>query len=608
MRWLWPTGQNFSIAAGFYTEWTKDGGIAGLGRPVDVQTAITAAIVPPATAGTTATVQTFANGAIYTINSGPNKSKVFSVMEPLWDLYQAQFGPSGTLGLPTSELLQVSSTGVYSQTFEGGALQYTPGSGPTLQLPVAAVSLIGSPVSGAVTLNLGQTLPVSALPVASNGANLTDRPVSWATTNGKVVSIQATGQKAVLTAVGGGTANVTASSGGVTSPKLTVTVIAPCCQIGDGAPVSVGQAFQAAIARNKLSIQVPVPAVAARVGNGYVQMVQSGDPNSPVSYMLAEADQAGTAYVVGGAVLARYQSLGGPAGALGYPASDQSAGGTQLFANSAALAGNPVRLVSGAVLAKWALLGYETGAPGPPTAEAASFSTLGANSGSMQTFGFGTIYAATEGPLAGQAYYVGGLILIRYNALGGAAGNYGMPVSDEFVTGTVHQQNFEGGNITYSAGDTAAVDHPAAKVPAVVVRSGIDFGRRTRPSGDYRLPQQQHHPRLPDRPARFSGDHGQRRLCLGHGRSADRQEQHRQHPCRRYGQHRRGRRLASHQGLQRQPGHRQSAGRQSDGTARAPCCRSRSKSLSWIPAATRWWAPRWSFRLRRARSFRPPPR
>jgi len=475
------TGQDFVVRLGFYTEWTATGGISVLGRPVDVETAITGAIIPPATAGTTATVQTFASGAIYTITSGPNKNKVFSVLEPIWDLYQTELGPSGTLGLPTSELLEVSS-GVYRQSFEGGALQNTTGGGgPTVQLPVASVSLIGGPSGGAVTLNLGQTLPVTALPISTSGGNLTDRPVSWSTTNGKVVSIQATGQSAVLTAVGGGTANVTASSGGVTSPKLTVTVIAPCCQIGDGAPSSVVQAFQDAITRNKLSIQVPAPSVAVRVGNGYVQMVQSSDPNSPGAYMLAQADQAGTAYIVGGAVLARYQSLGGPAGALGYPISDQSALGTQRFAASAALAGNPVRLVTGGVLAKWALLGYETGAPGPPIAEATGFSTFGANSGSSQTFGFGTIYAATAGPRAGQSYYVGGLIQIRYNAVGGAAGNYGMPVSDEFVTGSLHQQNFEGGNITYSTGDTAAVDHPAAKVPAVIVApTSISAGGRAR--------------------------------------------------------------------------------------------------------------------------------
>src|SRR5205823_8399900 len=104
-------------------------------------------------------------------------------------------------------------------------------------------------------------------------------------------------------------------------------------------------------------------------------------------------------------------------------------------------------------------LGYETGAPGPPTAEAASFSTLGANSGAMQTFGFGTIYSAAEGPRAGQNYYVGGLIQVRYNALGGAAGDYGMPVGDEFVTGGVHQLYFEGGNYNYATGESEAVSH-----------------------------------------------------------------------------------------------------------------------------------------------------
>src|ERR1035437_9542881 len=79
------------------------------------------------------------------------------------------------------------------------------------------------------------------------------------------------------------------------------------------------------------------------------------------------------------------------AGALGYPTSDQSAGGTQQFQNSAALAGNPVRVVSGIVLSKWALLKYETGAAGAPLWEASAFSTLGANSGAVQSFANGVI-------------------------------------------------------------------------------------------------------------------------------------------------------------------------------------------------------------------------
>ena len=137
--------------------------------------------------------------------------------------------------------------------------------------------------------------------------------------------------------------------------------------------------------------------------------------------------------------------------------------------------------MSGAILTKWALLGYETGAAGPPASDASDFSTFGANSGVMQSFGNGAIYGAAEGPRAGPGYFVSGLILARYNALGAAAGDYGMPVSDEFVTAGVHQQNFEGGNLTYAVGDAAAVEHPAPKVPGVIVApASIAAGGRAR--------------------------------------------------------------------------------------------------------------------------------
>jgi len=200
----------------------------------------------------------------------------------------------------------------------------------------------GATIGKTLDLNLGDTLTLTATPVDPLNNSLTDRVVTWNSSNGRVVSIQATGGTAVLTAVGTGTANVVASSEGVNSPTLNVVVTMTCCQVGDGAPVAVQQAFQAALARNKIAVQLPVAGSAVRAGSGYVQMVQSSGANS-TAYMLAEADQAGAAYVVGGAVLARYQGLGGPTGALGYPASDQSSGGTQQFQNGAALAGSPVR-------------------------------------------------------------------------------------------------------------------------------------------------------------------------------------------------------------------------------------------------------------------------
>jgi len=343
------------------------------------------------------------------------------------------------------------------------------------------VQLSGAPLGSTLTLNLGQSVTLTATPTSSAGVALTDRPVSWSTTNSRVVVISSTSNgTAVAKAVGGGAASVTAASEGVASPRLNVIVIAPCCQVGDGAPPAVQQSFQDALTRNKISVQVPVPSPAQRVAGGYIQMVQSAGASAAM-YILAQSDKVGAAYVVGGDVLAIWQSMGGAGGTLGYPITDLSAGGTQRFENGAALAGNPVRLVSGGVLTKWGLLGYEAGAAGVPVADASVFSTFGANSGVAQAFSGGAIYNATAGPRVSQAWFVSGLILARYNALGGPGGDYGMPTSDEFVTAGMHQQNFEGGNMTWSAGDSAAKEHPAAKTPGLIVSPAtLPAGSRAR--------------------------------------------------------------------------------------------------------------------------------
>ena len=470
------TGQDFTVRnlAGstsilFYTAWTVSGGLGGLGNPVDVETAVTGLVVPPATTATTATQQVFVNGAIYSITSGLNKNTLFTVMQPIYGLYVSDLGPAGSLGLPTTPEI-VLSTGDHRQTFEGGVIQYTPGgTGPVIRPPVSIVQLSGAPLGSTLTLNLGQSVTLTATPTSSAGVALTDRPVSWSTTNSRVITITVTGNfTAVAKAVGGGAASVTAASEGVASQKLNVIVISPCCQVGDGAPTAVQQSFQAALTRDQIAVQLPIPSPAVRVGNGYIQMVQSADA-SAATYILAESDSVGTAYVVGGAVLTAWMSMGGAGGTLGYPISDVSAGGTQRFEGGAALAGNPVHLVSGGILGKWGLLGYETGAAGVPVSDATTFSTFGANSGVAQAFAGGAIYNATAGPRSGQAYFVTGLILARYNVLGGPGGDYGMPTSDEFVTAGVHQQNFEGGNFTWSAGDSAAKENPAAKTPGLIV-------------------------------------------------------------------------------------------------------------------------------------------
>src|SRR5262249_51642985 len=281
-----------------------------------------------------------------------------------------------------------------------------------------------------LTLNVSQTVTLKATPMLASGDAAPDRAVSWSSTNGKVVSIQATGGTAVITAIGAGAASVQAASQGVSSGKATFIVISPCCQVGEGAPAAVQQAFQDALTRNRITVQSPLAEAAARVGSGYVQTAQSADGKT--TYLIAESDRLGAAYVVTGALLTKYQALGGPAGTLGYPAGDANAGGTQLFANESALGGNPVRLIDPPILTKWALLGYDTGTAGLPMSDATAFSTFGANSGAQQRFSKGTIYGATSGPLAGKAYFATGLIQARYEALGGASGDFGMPVSDEF--------------------------------------------------------------------------------------------------------------------------------------------------------------------------------
>jgi uncharacterized protein (TIGR03437 family) len=475
------TGQNFNINGVYYTEWMKQGGITGLGRPVDVVTTIPAAgTAGAASTGTTGAFQNFFNGAIYTITSGTLRNSTFSVLQPIYGTYISSGGYTGSYGLPTAEEI-VLSNGDHRQTFEGGVIQYTPGGGPPIQrLPVSSVVIGGVPPGNAVTLNLGQTLNLTATPMSSHGDALTDRPVSWSTTNSRVIAITPSGLTAVVKATGGGAASLTAASEGVASPKLNFVVIAPCCQVGDGATPAVQQSFNDALTRNRISVAIPVASPAARVGNGYVQMVQSADP-SGATYMLAESDAVGTAYLVAGAQLTAYQALGGPAGTLGYPLSDATAGGTQRFENGASLAGNPVRLVSGGVLTKWLGLGAETGAAGAPAGDPTAFSTFGANTGTSQAFAGGTIFAASAGPKSGQAWFVSGLILARYDALGGANGDFGMPTSDEFVTSGVHQQNFEGGNITYSPGDAAAKEHPAAKAPGIIVSPGtVTAGAKAR--------------------------------------------------------------------------------------------------------------------------------
>jgi uncharacterized protein with LGFP repeats len=52
-------------------------------------------------------------------------------------------------------------------------------------------------------------------------------------------------------------------------------------------------------------------------------------------YLIAAPDGSAGAFAIGGAILAQYLRLGGPAGALGYPTTDATVAGRQTFKQGA---------------------------------------------------------------------------------------------------------------------------------------------------------------------------------------------------------------------------------------------------------------------------------
>ncbi len=466
--------QDCAIKDPFYSKWTAAGGINTIGACIDAERAVTGL------SSVTANQQIYLNGAIYSVTSGTQTGSAFTVSGAIYAFYGTNGGHEAFLGLPTSEETSVAD-GKRRQAFQGGAVEYVPGPSPApaVKYPVSSVSLSGQASGGVLRLKLGETANIGALLFAPNGTTLTDRQVSWTTTNGRVATVQPGGLTAVVRAEGGGTALVAASSEGKVSPSLQVIVTAPCCRIGEGAPSSaIEQSFQDAVVRNGLNVQLPAANSVRRAGAGYVQDLQSaGAPTE--RYLIAKADKLSAAFVLSGELLRRYDELGGPAGSLGHPISDATAAGRQLFENSVALAGTPARVVSGVILAKWANLGYETGAAGLPVEEAAVFLTFSSTPGLSQSFRNGVVFGISGGARSGQAYFVAGPILARYRALGGVSGAFGAPVSDEFGMEGLRRQNFEGGYFDYVAGAALAQAHENERKPSVAAtpRAAVAGGR-----------------------------------------------------------------------------------------------------------------------------------
>ncbi len=463
----YASGVNYTVRDPFYSYWLSQSGVTVFGAAASAEAVVTS------TGGSVATGQYFSQGALFNVTAGQFSGKLMSVRQPIYDIYVANGGITGILGLPTGDVL-VLPNGNKRQSFEGGSIEYDPSNSASLRLPVSLITV--TPSTATVRLNLNDSYKLTATVKAVNGNELTDRVVNWTTTNGRVVSIQPNGYSATLKALSGGVATINATSEGKLSQQITVFVSAPCCQVGEGAPSStISQSFIDAVSRNRLSLKLPTATPVRRSGTGYLQEFAILD--SGARLVLALPDRSAQAYVVSGNLLAGWEARGGGTGTLAYPAADATPNGRQNF-EGGALAGTPVRLVSGSILSKWAILGYETGILGAPLAEATSFFTFAATSGVRQTFRNGSLYLAQN---AAASRVTTGLINTFYESLGGANGKFGAPTNDEFTSAGIRRQDFEGGYMQYAATDQAAkaIENPR-KPNVLATPSTVVAGSRVR--------------------------------------------------------------------------------------------------------------------------------
>lgn len=453
--------QRYTVKDEYFNRWRAAGGIQTLGPAASAETDIISRL------GTTARVQYFAAGAVYQITSGALTGRYLVVRPPIYAAYLQAGQHSGELGLPITDELTVASG--RRQNFEKGGIEYGSDGVAVIRWPVIRVSLQAP--ADPVRMKPGDVVTISAVVIAADSREVTDRPLAFTTSSSRVVAIEQSGLSARLRAVGRGTALVTATAEGQRSVPLTVVVEAPCCQIGEGAPtVSLQQSFEQAAARHGLKVILPNATPVERVGQGYVQILTAADVPS-TTYLLAAADRTGRAYLVSGAFLSRYLDLGGPAGVLGYPLQD-AAGVRQLFENGA-LAGHPVRLITSPILEYWTALGMESGRLGLPLGERhEGTSSLGSRA-VWQEFAGGTAYVIRTPLGQVRRVMVSTALLPKYLASGGPEGTLGFPVSEESRTGSRLRQEFEGGALEAEGGEVVVLERP--RQPAVVTSKGAVF-------------------------------------------------------------------------------------------------------------------------------------
>ncbi|QGU05717.1 alpha/beta hydrolase-fold protein [Corynebacterium comes] len=155
------------------------------------------------------------------------------------------------------------------------------------------------------------------------------------------------------------------------------------------------------------------------------------------------------AHALVGAINARYHHLGGPASWLGFPTTGErvtpdGAGRYVHFENGSIYwtARTGAQEIPGPIFEEWGSLGWERSDLGYPVAPPTD-----ANGGQAQQFQNGWIIQDK----AGQTHSVKGAIAAKYGEMGTANSALGFPTSDERLIRGGAFQEFENGNIYWSA-------------------------------------------------------------------------------------------------------------------------------------------------------------
>jgi len=189
------------------------------------------------------------------------------------------------------------------------------------------------------------------------------------------------------------------------------------------------------------------------------------------------------AHEVDGCIYQKYLALGGTASFLGLPTTDEQAvnGGHASYFQGTACGsssgsgifdgpGAGVHEVHGCIYAKYRSLGGPAGALNFPTSdEQNAYASSGIAVGRENTFRGTGCTANDQGSIilwgsSSGTHEVDGCIYQKYLALGGTASFLGLPISDEVVVSSGHASYFQGTACGSSGGGGAIFDEPGAGI------------------------------------------------------------------------------------------------------------------------------------------------